>query len=172
MADDATMTIKAVILPDEIQKTLTSLSFVYTPADANDGWYYGLVDVQTSSQGLIPVGANFLQLGTTAAGEDSGTAMHTITAADKIKFLFVKHSGYRDDGTTTNTADSVYLTFDGTAPTSTLIDAFEVGPSESWFCKPFCTVNDLKAISQVKNKGGSSGVQKIQCLVAAVIDIV
>ena len=169
MADDATMTISAVILPDEIQKTLTSLSFAYTPSDANDGWYYGLVDVQTASQGLIPVGANFLQLGTTAAGEDSGTAMHTITSADKVKFLFIQHTGYRDNGSTTNTADSVYLTFDNTAATSTLIDAFEIGPSESWFCKPYCTIDDLKAISGVKNKGGGGG-NKIQCIVAAVID--
>ena len=32
MADAATMTIKAVLLPDEIQKTLKDLSFEYTPA--------------------------------------------------------------------------------------------------------------------------------------------
>jgi hypothetical protein len=169
MADAATMTLKAVILPDEIQKTLTNLSFVYTPTDANDGWYYGLVDVLTSSQNLIPAGTNFLQLGGTSAGEDTGSAMHTITAADKVKFLFIKHSGYRDDGTTANTADSVYLTFDGGAVTSTLIDAFEIGPSESWYCKPFCTVDDLRSISGVKNKGGGGG-NKIQCLVAALID--
>ena len=39
MADAATMTIKAVLLPDEIQTTLESLTFAYTPADANDKWF-------------------------------------------------------------------------------------------------------------------------------------
>ena len=52
MADAATMTIKAVILPDEIQKTLKDLTFVYTPADTTEGWYYKLTDVTTSSTNL------------------------------------------------------------------------------------------------------------------------
>ena len=46
MADAATMTIKAVLLPDVIQKTLKDLTFAYTPADANDKWYYKLVNVR------------------------------------------------------------------------------------------------------------------------------
>ena len=39
MADAATMTIKAVLLPEEIQTTLKDLTFAYTPADANDKWF-------------------------------------------------------------------------------------------------------------------------------------
>ena len=60
MADAATMTLEAVILPDEIQKTLSDLTFAYTPADANDKWYYKLVNVTTSSGNLIA--GNFLQI--------------------------------------------------------------------------------------------------------------
>ena len=40
MADAATMTLKAVLLPDEIQKTLKDLTFEYTPANNTEGWYY------------------------------------------------------------------------------------------------------------------------------------
>ena len=42
MADAATMTMKAVILPDEIQATLKDLTFSYTPADASEKWFYGI----------------------------------------------------------------------------------------------------------------------------------
>ena len=45
MADAATMTIKAVLLPDVIQKTLKELTFAYTPSDANDKCYYKLTSV-------------------------------------------------------------------------------------------------------------------------------
>ena len=40
MADDATITMKAVILPDDIQATLKDLTATYTPADVNDKWFY------------------------------------------------------------------------------------------------------------------------------------
>ena len=53
MADDATMTISAVILPDEISKTLASQTYSYAPADTSEGWYYKVVDVTTTSADLI-----------------------------------------------------------------------------------------------------------------------
>jgi hypothetical protein len=37
MADDASVSIQATILPDEIAKTLTG-SMTVAPADANDKW--------------------------------------------------------------------------------------------------------------------------------------
>ena len=39
MADDATMSLSATILPDEISKPLSSLSMTYAPVDATEGWY-------------------------------------------------------------------------------------------------------------------------------------
>ena len=39
MANDASATIQATVLPDEIAKTF-SASMTVTPADANDKWYY------------------------------------------------------------------------------------------------------------------------------------
>ena len=43
MADDATVTISATILPDEIAKTIAG-SMTVAPDDANDKWYYKLTD--------------------------------------------------------------------------------------------------------------------------------
>ena len=41
MADDATITLKATLLPDEIAKVING-SMIVTPDDANDKWYYKL----------------------------------------------------------------------------------------------------------------------------------
>ena len=169
MADEATMTIKAVLLPDEIQKTLKDLSFEYTPANNTEGWYYKLTDVKTSSANLIDTGASFMQFGA-STGADAAQLMHTTAGTDKIKFLFIKHTGYEDDGTTANTADSVYLNFDGTAAANDSTTCVEIGPNESWYGKPNCTIANMNCISGVKNKGGTSGVDKIQCIIAAIID--
>ena len=168
MADAATMTIKAVLLPEEIQKTLKDLTFEYSLADTSEGWYYKLTDVTNSSTNLISADS-YLQFGGNAQGEDAGTAMKTVAAADKVKFLFIKHTGYRDDGTTANTADSVYVNFDGGAAAHNDTSALEIGPNESWYGKPGCTVEDIHAISALLAKAGTS-TNKVQCIVAAIID--
>ena len=169
MADAATMTVSAVILPDEISKTLASETFSYTPADSTEGWYYKLTDVTTTNTDLIST-ETFLQFGGASQGEDTGTAMHSVVAGDKIKFLFIKHTGKRDDGTTGNTADSVYLCFDAGTAAHNLVDAIEIGPGEVWFAKfNNLTVADLHCISGAK-AGAGTGANKIQCMVAAIID--
>ena len=169
MADDATMTISAVILPDEIAKTLASQTYVYTPADTTEGWYYKIVDVTTTSTDLIST-ETFLQKGTTSAGVDTGSTMPAVTTSDEIKFLFIKHTGKRDDGTTNNTADSVYVCFDAGTAAHNLADAIEIGPSECWFGKlSGATVAQIHCISGAKAGAGTGG-NKIQCIVAAVID--
>ena len=169
MADAATMTIKAVLLPDEIQKTLKDLSFEYTPANNTEGWYYKLTDVTTSSADLIST-ETYLQFGGTAQGEDTGSAMHAVHANDVVKFLFIKHTGKTDDGSTGNTADSVYLCFDGGTAAHNLADAVEVGPGETWFAKfNGLTVGNFHCISGQK-AGAGTGSAKIQCVVAAILD--
>ena len=59
MADAATITLKAVLLPEEIQTTLKDLTFSFTPADANDKWYYKLVNVRHNASSDLIEG-NFL----------------------------------------------------------------------------------------------------------------
>ena len=169
MADDATMTISALILPDEISKTLAGQTFSYAPANATEGWYYKIADVTTSSTDLIST-ESYLQFGGTAAGVDTGSTMHNVHANDVVKFLFIKHTGKTDDGSTGNTADSVYLCFDGGTAAHNLVDAVEVGPNETWFAKfNNLTVGNLHCISGQKAGAGTGG-NKIQCIVAAIID--
>ena len=52
MADDASITLSATILPDEISKTISG-SMTVSPDDANDKWYYKLTAITTTSADLI-----------------------------------------------------------------------------------------------------------------------
>ena len=52
MADAATITVSAVLLPDEIAATITG-SMTVTPDDANDKWYYKLTACTATSTDLI-----------------------------------------------------------------------------------------------------------------------
>ena len=169
MADEATITMSATILPDDISKTLTSLTYGYTPAtDATEGWYYKTVDVTTSSGDLIGA-ETFLQKGTSAAGVDVGAAMPAVASSDEVKFLFIKHKSVRDDGTTGNTADSIYICFDNDNAAHNNTDNIEIGPGESWACKlNGCASSRIYAISGQKAGAGTGG-NPIQAIVAAVI---
>ncbi len=168
MADDAIMTISAQLLPDEISKTLASQTYSYAPADSTEGWYYKIVDITTSSADLIST-ETFLQKGTTAAGVDTGSTMPSIATTDKLKFVYIKHTGYTDDGTTSNTADSIYILFDGGTVAHNTVDAIEIGPGESWFGKfNELQVRNLHCISGQK-AGAGTGSNKIQAIVAAII---
>ena len=52
MADAATISVTATMLPDEIAKTITG-SMTVTPDDANDKWYYKLTSCTATSTDLI-----------------------------------------------------------------------------------------------------------------------
>tara|TARA_R100000656_G_scaffold43179_1_gene35589 strand:- start:38 stop:547 length:510 start_codon:yes stop_codon:yes gene_type:complete len=166
MADAAVITTSNLVLPDEIAKTISG-EFGYTPAGVAEGWYYKLTDVTNTSTALISQDA-FLQMGTTAAGEDTGTNMEIVSPLDEVKFLFIKHTSERDDGTTDNTADSIYVSFDGGGAAHNGTTSLEIGPGETFHCKPGCTVQNLHAISAQKAKAGTS-VNKVQAIVCAII---
>ena len=97
MADDATISISATLLPDEISRVISG-SMTVSPDDANDKWYYKLTAVTTTSADLI-AGA-FLDY--TAVDQD--TAPTAITTSDKVKFLFVQVQ---------SSTDGIYLGFAG-----------------------------------------------------------
>jgi len=166
MADAATITSSNLVLPDEIAKTITG-EFSYQPASVAEGWYYKLTDVTNTSTALISQDT-FLQMGTNAAGEDTGTNMEIISPLDEVKFLLIKHTGYRDDGTTGNTADSIYISFDGGGAAHNGTTSLEIGPGETFHCKPGCTVAGIHAISAQKAKAGTSS-NKVQAIVCAII---
>tara|TARA_R100000808_G_scaffold2228_1_gene9241 strand:+ start:36 stop:479 length:444 start_codon:yes stop_codon:yes gene_type:complete len=144
MADDATITFSATILPDEISKALTSLSAGYTPADATEKWYYKNTTVSNTSTILIS--------GSFISEEAIGTAHDTITAGtDIVKFLYIKNNG----------SNTVYLTLDGTTVTTSSRDAIIIPNGKAWFGQLQCEVEELLAIT---NTGTSV------CDVAAIID--
>jgi len=163
MADAATMTIKAVLLPDEIQATLKDLTFSYTPADASEKWFYNLVNVRHNSSRDIIEGTYL----SNSAGIDSPGATVSVSTSDKVKFLFIKNTGTTDGSSSTD--ESIHLVLDGSAVAHGSTNAIQIGSGESWFAKlPNTTVGDLHCISADPDQtvGGGS----VQCIVAAILD--
>ena len=152
MADAATITVTATMLPDEIAKTISG-SMTVTPDDANDKWYYKLTSCTATSTDLIA--GSFLDY--TAVDDD--TAPTAISTSDKVKFLFVQN---------TSTADGVVICFDGGTAAYNLADGVFIGPSQTWFGRlPNTTVANLHAIS---SDIGDAGDAVAILIVAALID--
>ena len=152
MADDATVSIQATILPDEIAKTLSG-SMTVAPDDASDKWYYKLTACTTTSTDLIA--GSFLDY--TAVDDD--TAPTAISTSDKVKFLFVQN---------TSSADGVYIVFDGGTAANDVADGVFIGPSQTWFGRlPNTTVANIHAIS---SDIGDAGDATANLIVAALID--
>jgi hypothetical protein len=172
MANNTRMTIDGFYLPTFIQKKFTGGTYSYTPADATEGWYCQVTNVLASQDKELIAGDSFIAKGSTTIGANSDAEAATVHADDIVKFLYIEHKSVKADGTTANTADSVYLTFDANASNATTdIDSIEIGPGETWFAKLNCKVSDLHALSGVKDRGSASGSEDtIQCLVAAIID--
>jgi len=146
MADAASVSLQATVLPDEIQKTFSS-TLTVTPKDGNDKWYYKLTVVPNTSQNLI-AGSY-----TDYTAVDSATAPDTVDAADLVKLLFVKNN---------DSAESIYIVLDGDTVTSSIGDGILVGPNQSLAIQvPNATVADINAISSTGN---------VECIVAALLD--
>jgi len=93
MADAASVTIQATVLPDELQKTFSSTMTV-SPSDGNDKWYYKLSSVSNTSGALI---AGYY---TDYTAVDASTAPLAVDTADKVNFLYLKN---------TDAAETVYI---------------------------------------------------------------
>ena len=164
MADAATMTIKADLLPHEIQTTLKDLTFSYTPADANDKWFYGIINVPHNTGGVDLISGAFVS---NSAGIATGSTTASITTSDKVKFLFIKNTGTTDGSSSTD--ESVMLVLDGSTVAHGTTNAIEISSGESWYAKlPNTTVGDLHAISADPDQTVGGG--NVQCIVAAILD--
>jgi len=152
MADDATISISATILPDEISRVISG-SMTVSPDDANDKWYYKLTAVTTTSADLIA--GRFIDY--TAVDQD--TDQTAITTSDKVKFLFMQN---------TSSADGVYVCFDGGTAANDLVDGVFIGPNQTWFGRlPNTTVANIHAISSdIADVGDATA----NVIVAALID--
>ena len=152
MADDATISISAKLLPDEISRVISG-SMTVTPVDADDKWYYKLTAVTTTSADLIA--GRFIDY--TAVDQD--TDQTAVDAADKVKFLFVQNQ---------SSADGIYLCFDNAAAVNSGVDNIFVGPHQTWFGRlPNTTVANIHAIS---SDIGDAGDATANVIVAALID--
>lgn len=133
MANDASVTVQATVLPDEIAKTF-SATMTVTPDDANDKWYYKLTSVSNSSSDLM---AGYF---TDYTAVDDDTAPTAVATGDKVKFLFIKNVD-------TNSR-SIYVVFDAGTASSSAGDGVTIGPNEFFAARlPNTTVADIHAIS-------------------------
>ena len=148
MADDASVSFQATILPDEIAKTLTGTMTV-TPDDANDKWYYKLTSITTTSADLIA--GRFLDY--TAVDQD--TDQTAVSTSDKVKFLFIQN---------TSSADGIYICLDGGTAANDLVDGIFIGPSQTFVGRfPNTTVGNIHAISSDIADAGDASVTAIVC---------
>jgi len=131
MADAATISVTATMLPDEIAKTVTGSMAV--AAAAGDKWYYKLTNVTTSSTVVIAGSyVNKTAIGTT-------TAHDAVATGDKIKFLYVKN---------TDNANDVYINIDGAASLSA-VGSLEIPAGETLILRsPNTTIATLTAIAE------------------------
>ena len=152
MADAATISVTATMLPDEIAKTISG-SMTVTPTDANDKWYYKLTALTTTSAQLIA--GTYLNY----TGIAPATAHTSIATGDKVRFLFVQNQ---------SSGDGLYLCFDGATAVNSGVDMAFVGASETWFAQlPNTTVGNLVAIS---SDIADAGDATVNVLVIALID--
>ena len=152
MADAATISVTATLLPDEIAKTITG-SMTVTPDDANDKWYYKLTSITTTSTDLIS--GSYVNYTAIAVG----TGHTAVATADKVKFLFVQN---------TSSTDGIMLSIDAGAAAYNLADGIFIGPSQTWYGRlPNVTVADLHAIS---SDIGDAGDASASAIVIALLD--
>ena len=152
MADAATISVTATMLPDEIAKTISG-SMTVTPTDANDKWYYKLTALTTTSAQLIA--GTYLNYTAIAPA----TAHTSIATGDKVRFLFVQNAG---------ATDGIYLCFDGGTAVNSGADMVFIGASETWFGQlPNTTVGNLHAVS---SDIGDAGDATANLIVAALIN--
>ena len=162
MADNASVTLSATILPEEIAKTISGAMTV-APDDANDKWYFKITNVPHNT------GTAKLIAGSFVSEETIGTVHDTVATGDKVKFLFVKHTG-TTDGTTATTESLLIGLRSADTAVHTLSPSIVLRAGESWYGRlPNVTVNDLTAIStNTAVSGVGSGT--VQCLVGALLD--
>ena len=146
MANDASITLEATVLPDRIAKVISG-SMSLEPADANHKWYHKLTSVTNSSNDLI--GGHYLSY--TALADSA--APETVATTDTVAFLLIKNHD-------TNNR-SIYLNIaNGTAAAAT--GNIYIGAGETWYARlTTTTVAHIHAISSAST---------VECTVIALLD--
>ena len=144
MADAATISVTATMLPDEIAKTIDG-SMTVTPSDANHKWYYKLTSVTNSSNDMIGgYYSNYTALA-------DSTAPQTVAVTDTVAFLWIQN---------TDASNDVYLHWSGTAAAAA--GNLYVGAGETWYARLGLTLmGSVHAISSAST---------VTCIVCALMD--
>ena len=145
MADAATISVTATMLPDEIAKTISG-SMTVTPSDANHKWYYKFTSVSNSSTDLMA--GYFIDY--TAIDDD--TLPIQVATSDTVAFLFIQN---------TDASNHVYVNIAaGTAAAAA--GNIYIHAGETWYARLTGTlVGSVDAISSTST---------VNCIVAALID--
>jgi hypothetical protein len=145
MADAATISVTATMLPDEIAKVITGAMTV-SPADANHKWYYKLTSVSNSSTDLM---AGYF---TDYTAVDDDTAPTAIATGDTVAFLWIQN---------TDSSNAVYINLaGGTAAAAT--GNIYLNAGDTWYARlTTTTVGAVHAISSAST---------VNCIVAALLD--
>ena len=144
MADAATISVTATMLPDEIAKTISG-SMTVTPSDANHKWYYKFTSVSNSSTDLM---AGYF---TDYLAIDDDTVPIAITTSDTVAFLFIQN---------TDASNSVYLNWNGAAAAAA--GNLYVGAGETWYAR--LTTTTVAAVHAI------SSTSTVTCIVIAMLD--
>ena len=146
MADAATISVTATMLPDEIAKTISG-SMTVTPADANHKWYYKLTSVSNSSTDLM---AGYF---TDYTAIDDDTLPIQVATSDTVAFLFIQN---------TDASNHVYLNLAAGGTAAAAAGNIYVQAGETWYARLTGTlVGSVDAISSTST---------VNCIVAALID--
>ena len=157
-ANNATVTLSASVLPDDMRATVSS-TIVY---DLNDmagdvsKWVSYANDIDTSSEVLIPADVGFLQ------GATGVTTPTRSAAADLLEFVVVKHSGYRSDGTTVST-DNLFINFTHGTAAANATGNIVLEPGDVWWGR-FAGTADTADLT------GLAAGNDIKVLIYAVLD--
>ena len=145
MADAATISVTATMLPDEIAKTITG-SMTVTPSDANHKWFYKLTSVTNTSNNLIGgYYSNYTALA-------DATAPQTVATGDTVAFLWIQN---------TDASNAVYIDIAGGTAGASAANIY-VGAGETWYARLTATTMDgVHAISSTST---------VTCIVIALLD--
>ena len=145
MADAATISVTATMLPDEIAKTIDG-SMTVTPSDANHKWYYKLTSVTNSSNDMIGgYYSNYTALA-------DSTAPQTVAVTDTVAFLWIQN---------TDASNAVYINIAaGTAAAAA--GNIYIHAGETWYARLTLTLaGSIHAISSTST---------VTCIVCAMFD--
>ena len=145
MANGASVTLEATVLPDKISKVISG-SMAVDPTDANHKWYYKLTSVTNSSNDLIGgYYSNYTALA-------DSTAPQTVNVSDTVAFLLIKNH---------DTTKHIYVNIAaGTAAAAA--GNIYINAGDTWYARLTTTlVGSIHAISSSST---------VECTVIAMFD--